>query len=157
MNVSETILKEAEIFLKALATGVVLVFVYDWLRIIRRIIPHGNIWIAIEDFLFWMGSAIVIFSMLFRENDGYLRGFSLGGVALGMILYLACLSRFVVKGISFIMNKVLFVLLRPLAWLLKRLKGPIEVVKRKCRKLGRFTKKQLKKAWKTVKIGLCKR
>ena len=114
MNVSEAILKEADILLKAFATGVILIFVYDLLRIIRRLIPHGTVWIAVEDFLFWAGSALTIFAMLYRENDVYLRGFSIVGVALGMLLYSLLLSRFVVKGSVFILEKVLYVLLRPL-------------------------------------------
>ena len=97
MHMSESILKEADILLKALATGAVLILVYDFLRIIRRLVPHGTIWIAIEDILFWVGSAVAVFAMLYQENDGYLRGFSIGGVVLGMILYSVTLSPLVVR------------------------------------------------------------
>lgn len=157
MSVSETILKEADILWKAFATGVILVFVYDLIRIIRRLISHNNFWIAVEDFIFWLGSALVIFVMLFRENDGYLRGFSIGGVIIGMMLYFFLLSRFVVKGMVFILERVLYVLLRPLACVMKLLKGPVMAGKKLSRKIARFLKKRLKKACKTVKIGLCKR
>lgn len=156
MNVSEAILKEADILLKAFATGVILIFVYDLLRIIRRLIPHGTVWIAVEDFLFWAGSALTIFAMLYRENDGYLRGFSIGGVVLGMLLYSLLLSKFIVKGSVFILEKVLYVLLRPLVWLGRLLLRPVRVCKKRSRKVGRFLKKRLKKFLKTVKIGLCK-
>ena len=156
MTVSETILKEADILLKSLATGVILIFVYDLLRIIRRLVPHGTVWIAVEDFLFWAGSAIAIFVMLYRENDGYLRGFSIGGVVLGMILYSLLLSRFVVKGSVFILEKVLYVLFRPLVCILRLLRRPFRFCARRGRKMGRFLKKRLKKFLKTVRIGLCK-
>lgn len=156
MNVSEAILKEADILLKAFATGVILIFVYDLLRIIRRLIPHGTVWIAVEDFLFWAGSALTIFAMLYRENDGYLRGFSIGGVVLGMLLYSLLLSRFVVKGSVFILEKVLYVLLRPLIRLGRLFFRPVRACGKQSRKAGRFLKKRLKKFWKTVKIGLCK-
>ena len=53
---SAAILKEADILLKALATGAVLTLVYDFLRVIRKLIPHGTVSIAIEDILFWTGS-----------------------------------------------------------------------------------------------------
>lgn len=154
--VSVEILKEADILLKAFATGIILMLVYDLLRIIRRLIPHGNGWVSVEDFLFWMGSAITIFGMLYRENDGYLRGFSIGGVVLGMILYSLLLSRLVVKCSVFVLEKILYILLRPVVCLLKLLRRPFKAGRKKALKVGRFLKKRLKNIWKTVKIGLCK-
>lgn len=156
MDMSETILKEADILWKALATGAVLILVYDFLRIIRKLVPHGTVWIAVEDILFWAGSAVAVFAMLCRENDGYLRGFSIGGVALGMILYSVILSPLVVKGSVFLLEKILFFLLRPLVPVLKLLRKAVKIGRSKNRKFGRFLKKQLKKAWKTVKMSLCK-
>ena len=153
---SESILKEADILLKALATGAVLILVYDFLRIIRRLVPHGTVWIAIEDILFWVGSAVAVFAMLCQENDGYLRGFSIGGVVLGMILYSVTLSPLVVKESVFLLEKILYLLFRPLVCFFKLLKKPVRFMGKKSRKIGRFLKKQLKKVWKTVKIGLCK-
>lgn len=154
--VSVEILKEADILLKAFATGIILVLVYDLLRIIRRLIPHGNVWISLEDFLFWIGSAVTIFVMLYRENDGYLRGFSIGGVALGMILYSLLLSRLVVKYSAFLLEKILYLLLRPVVCFLKLLGRPWKAGRKKALKIGRFLKKRLKNIWKTVKISLCK-
>lgn len=156
MNVSEAILKEADILCKAFATGVILIFVYDLLRIIRRLIPHGTVWIAVEDFLFWAGSALTIFAMLYRENDGYLRGFSIGGVVVGMLLYSLLLSRFVVRFSVFLLEKILYVLLRPLVRLGRLFLKPVRVLGKRTRKTGRFLKKRLKKFLKTVKIGMCK-
>ena len=156
MKVSATILKEADILLKALATGVILILVYDLLRIIRRLIPHGPFMTALEDLLFWAGSAVAVFSMLYKENDGYLRGFSIGGVIIGMILYSVLLSPFILKGSVFILEKLLYFLLRPVIRVFKLLKKPLEVCGKQNRKIARFVKKRLKKIWKAVKIGLCK-
>lgn len=156
MNVSETILKEADILLKAFATGVILMLVYDLLRIVRKLLPHGIFLISLEDFLFWTASAVVIFAMLFRENDGYLRAFSIGGVILGMAVYALTVSRFVVKGAVFLLEKLFYLLFRPIVCLLRLLRRPAGAVKRKIRKILRFSKKRLKKMWKAVKISLCK-
>ena len=156
MSMSESILKEADILLKALATGAILFLVYDFLRIIRRLLPHGTVWTALEDILFWAGSAVTVFAMLYRENDGYLRGFSIGGVVLGMVLYSVTLSPFVVKGSVFLLEKILYFLLRPLLCFFKLMKKPVRAIGKQCGKIGGFLKKQLKKLWKTVKMKLCK-
>ncbi len=156
MQVSESIFRETNILLVAMATGALLFFVYDLLRIMRRIIPHGTFFIALEDVLFWLGSAAVIFTMLYREAYGSLRGFSIGGVVIGMLLYACILSRFVVKGSVFLLEKILYVLLRPLVWLGRLIRRPIRALGRKGRKGAGFFKKRLKKLWKTVKICLSK-
>ena len=87
MEVSAGILKEADVLLASFFTGMALLFVYDLLRIIRRLIPHGGWAVGAEDILFWIGGAVALFAMLYRENSGYIRGFSMGGVLLGMLLY----------------------------------------------------------------------
>lgn len=157
MSISATILKETDILWKALALGAILMFVYDMLRILRRLKRHGTWWVALEDFLFWMGSAVAIFSMLFREDDGYLRGFSIGGVVLGMLLYAGTLSPLVVKGGVFVLKKIAFVLTRPLVWVSRLFKIPLRAIRRQGKKIMGFLKKRLKKIRKTVKIRLCKR
>ena len=84
---SESIVTEAEIFLKSVGTGAILLAVYDVLQLFRVLIPHRKFLVGAEDVLFWMAAALKIFVMLYRENYGYLRAFSIGGVVLGMILY----------------------------------------------------------------------
>ena len=142
MNISETILKEADILLKAVATGMLLIFVYDLLRIIRRLIPHGVGAIAIEDVLFWTGSAIIIFSMLYQENDGYLRGFSIGGVIAGMLLDSVMFSKYIVKISVFVLEKVLYILFYPTRKIFKFFRFLGRTIKKIVEK---FFKKRLKK------------
>lgn len=156
MEVSAGILKEADVLLISFLTGAILLVVYDLLRIIRRLIPHNNWVIGIEDVLFWIASAAALFAMLYRENSGYIRGFVIGGVLAGMLLYNLLLSRFVVKGSVFILEKILFVVGRPFVYLLRLLGKPLKILGKKGKKVLRFLKKQLKKIVKAVKIGLCK-
>lgn len=149
MTVSETIGQEAVILGISVLVGAGLFLFYDILRIFRRIVPHGTIWISVEDFLYWLVCTGTVFVMLYQENDGMVRGFALGGVVLGMLLYYALLSRFVIKANVLVLKTVLGVLkkvlgffFRPLYRVLKRIWG--------------FVKKRLKKFLRAVKIGLCK-
>lgn len=156
MEVSAEILKEADVLLAAFLTGALLLFVYDVLRIVRKIVPHKMWLVGVEDVVFWIGSALALFAMLYRENSGYIRGFVIGGVLVGMLLYNLLLSAWVVAGSVFLLKKVLFVLSRPLVWTARLFKRPLRFAGRKTKKILRFLKKELKKLWKTVKIGVCK-
>ena len=156
MEVSAEILKEADVLLAAFLTGALLLFVYDVLRMVRKIVPHKMWLVGAEDVVFWIGSALALFAMLYRENSGYIRGFVIGGVLVGMLLYNLLLSAWVVAGSVFLLKKVLFVLSRPLVWTARLFKRPLRFAGRKTKKILRFLKKELKKLWKTVKIGVCK-
>ena len=150
MEVSTEIIKEADVLFLSLIMGMILLLVYDLIRIFRRLIPHGTLWVGMEDMLFWIASALVLFAMLYRENSGYIRGFAIGGVLVGMLIYNVLLSRLVVKASVFVLKKIWFLVSRPFAWTARLFCKPIG-------KVVRFMKKQLKKVWRTVKIGLCKR
>ena len=114
MEISAGIIKEADVLLAAFLTGMLLLFVYDLLRILRRVVSHKLWLIGAEDLIFWIGSAIALFAMLYQENSGYIRGFVIGGVLVGMFFYNLLFSGIVVKGSVFLLEKILFVLTRPL-------------------------------------------
>ncbi|MCI8299328.1 MAG: spore cortex biosynthesis protein YabQ [Lachnospiraceae bacterium] len=156
MEVSAGILKETDVLLAAFFTGILLLLIYDVLRIFRRIVPHKLWLVGGEDLIFWIGSAAALFAMLYRENSGYIRGFVIGGVLVGMLIYNLIFSAWVVKGSVFLLEKILFVLSRPLAWTARLLKRPVGHVRKKSKKVLRFLKKQLKKLWRAVRIGMCK-
>ncbi|MDD6058248.1 MAG: spore cortex biosynthesis protein YabQ [Clostridiales bacterium] len=150
MTVSETIGGEAYLLGASVLLGSGLFFLYDILRIFRRIIPHGAIWIGVEDLLYWLFYTGAVFVLLYRENDGMARGFVLGGAAIGMLLYYGLLSRFVIKvnvlvirTVTGLVGKILHTLFYPIFFVLKKMRG--------------FFRKRLKKLARAVKIGLYKR
>lgn len=150
MTVSETIGQEALFLGSSVLLGALLFFLYDILRIFRRIVPHGILWIGVEDFIYWLICTGAVFVMLYQENDGMVRGFSIGGIIVGMLLYYALLSRFVIyinvrilKSILHVVKKVLGFIFSPF-WKIGR-------------KIVLFIRKRLKNIWRAVKIGLCKR
>ncbi len=156
MEISAEILKEADVLLAAFLTGMLLLFAYDLLRIVRRLVPHKTWLIGAEDLIFWIGSALALFAMLYRENSGYIRGFVIGGVLVGMLFYNLVFSHLVVEGCVFLLEKILFVFSRPLVWTARLLKKPVGHMRKKGKKVLRFLKKQLKKIWKAVRIGISK-
>lgn len=149
MSVSATIGQEAVFLGTSILLGAVLFVVYDVLRIFRRIVPHGNLWIGVEDFIYWLICTAAVFVMLYRENDGMVRGFAFGGIVVGMLLYYATLSRLMIKANVFVLRKVCGLLGKILGGIL----GPPAKLGKK---ITGFLIKRLKKVWRAVKMGLCK-
>ncbi|MBE5921429.1 MAG: hypothetical protein E7269_01550 [Lachnospiraceae bacterium] len=71
---------------QAVLLGICLRVGYDAIRIIRSVIPHAKIIIAIEDFVYWTTISFFIFILLYRTNAGALRGIIILCVFLGMLL-----------------------------------------------------------------------
>lgn len=138
---NQVINMEVKFFLVSIAWGVILLVIYDCLRIFRKVIKHGIIMISIEDILYWITSAVLIFRMMYDLNDGIIRGFSLLGILLGMILYKYSISEHVVKGISFVLLKIKGVLVKMFQLLLK----PLKFFCRKVRQFLLFIQKKLQK------------
>ena len=79
---------ELQFFGKALLCGAALAFSYEGLKLFRRLVSHGTVWMALEDLAYWLICGFLIFRMLYRENSGAVRGFAIAAVVLGMLLYL---------------------------------------------------------------------
>lgn len=126
-------LNENEFLLHAFLMGIYITFVYDILRILRRVFPHGGFFISLEDICFWIYCAIKVFLLMYHESNGTLRWFAVFGAIAGMLLYMKLASPFLVKYISMLLQKLLRIvaklvelvlrpLLRPLLRLLRRLR-----------------------------------
>lgn len=156
MSVSESILTEADFFAVSLLSGCIIILVYDVLRVLRRLIPHGTLWVAIEDVIYWLSCALFIFAMLYQKNDGLIRGFAICGILVGMIFYNHFISPRVIKWIVFLLQKIIKIVTFPIRFLAKQIKKPLGFLHKKSRRLLKKMKKLLKKTYKAVKMGLSK-
>lgn len=161
---SEAIVDELYFFLHAALTGVVLSAVYDAFRILRRVYTHGWFLIAVEDFFYWLGSALYITMILMKDNDGIIRWFFVIGILLGMFIYNITISQHLVGLLAKIINKVLNVVqkvlkvvLKPISFLLIKYKKIAKKNGKICGKLRKNLKKGLKKCCKTIRIGLSRK
>lgn len=159
---------QMQFFLASILSGVVLLVVYDIIRIFRRIIKHSGFLVALEDIIFWVVGGLFIFVMMYKQNDGIIRGFSILGMLIGMLFYNHLLSKYVVNGISKLINgmihliyKVIHLLLTPVRFVLKKIKRLFRFLFRKvryiCKKVLKMVVKRLKKIIKTVKISVKKK
>lgn len=98
---SGSITWEAVFFLQAFLLGIVLMVIYDLLRILRMVIPHNLIITSLEDLIYWIFNGLAVFRLLFLENNGTVRGFALGALFLGMLLYNKTVSPKLLKMVKY--------------------------------------------------------
>ena len=98
--------------LYAMILGIFITFIYDLLRIFRRIISHNRFWISVEDLGFWIFCGAEVFMLMYRESNGTLRWFAVLGALVGMTVYKKTVSGLLVKYCSLILNKLLAILMK---------------------------------------------
>ncbi len=154
---------ESVFLFHALLTGAFITLVYDGLIIWRRVIPHKPVAEALEDLAYWIFCAIYVFMWLYRESNGTLRWYAVAGALLGMMLYKKTISRYLVKGMTWflkkvlaILGKVLYVVLTPVRYLRRQTAKWQEAAKKRRRKFYSKVKIRLKSFLKALKIRLCK-
>lgn len=96
--------------LYALIMGAYITFVYDSLRVFRRVIPHGSLLISLEDLGFWIYCAAKVFVLMYHESNGMLRWFAVFGALVGMLVYKKLVSPFFVGYVTLILRKLLQIL-----------------------------------------------
>lgn len=124
-------MNENVFLLHAFLLGVEITFLYDILRILRRVFVHGNGMVSLEDIAFWIYCAGKVFLLMFRESNGNLRWFAVLGAVLGMYLYHRTLSPLLVKYVSGFLN----MLLNPIR---KALRIAVRWVKKKLTRLRKM-------------------
>lgn len=164
ITVSEDIFRELDFFAVSFVLGILLVLAYDCLRILRRLIRHGAVCISLEDLCYWIVAAFVIFAMLYQKNDGLIRGFSICGIVLGMLLYDKFISCYTVRYIALFLKKVIHFIEKVWKFVFAPFHKAAKAVSAKGaaladreRKIKKYFKKRLKKMRNEIKIGLSKK
>jgi len=161
---SQSIYQEMQFLLYSLCLGAIITFVYDNIRVLRRVLRHNIFFISLEDLIFWIAAAIAIFLLQHRENNGIFRWFSIIGAFVGMLLYRRVLSNFYIKNMTVILKH----LLKCLYLFFSYLFSPIYYLERKVLQLVQYTGRKSKHALmmqkirltsygKMIKMTLCKR
>lgn len=76
---------EAAIFLYAGLSGMTVFFAYRILGCIRKILPHSNAVVGIEDIIFWTGASGYLFCCMYDATYGSIRWYFVLGVVCGCL------------------------------------------------------------------------
>lgn len=140
------------VFLVMAAAGIGCGFLFDLLRVWRRLLRPGKISTGISDLIFWLIVSASIFAILFTINNGELRWFELLGLILGSMIYFLAFSRTCMKVVSAVakfLSKILLwifkIVLTPIVFLYRMVKRPFVWIGRRLGRLfqsgGRTCKK----------------
>ena len=151
--------EQAYLFFIAVLIGFFIGFVYDILRIFRKVIHHANFFIHLEDLFYWLFVAFIMFYIMLGKNYGEIRGFSILGNIIGMSIYFMTLSIWIIKisitVIEFI-KKVLLaifkIVLYPIKICLRLLSYPYHFVEKRLKIASFATRKVLQKSKRYAKI-----
>jgi len=130
-----TVSDEAVFFLCCIAVGALAVFLYDILRISRRIVKVGVSVVTAEDILFFVVAALMLFYVAYLKNSGEVRWQGFIGGALGVVLYIFVVRNRVVDTGTVLVRwfmkmfvGAVRICLFPVRIIFKALKKPIAVV-----------------------------
>lgn len=114
--INEVIIWELYALAVSFFNGVLLAWVYDNIRVFRRIVRHKTvIFMSIEDIVYGIYAGISVFVMCFKVADGIIRGFIIMGIAVGAFLYFKFLSRLYIR----LAVRIIKFLLKPACFILK--------------------------------------
>lgn len=160
---NSSLISENIFLLYSAIMGIFVTFIYDLLRIIRRVIPHKNFFVSVEDFFFWVFCAISVFLLMHEESNGTLRWFAVFGAICGMLLYKKTISnhfvKWMAKGIAIVLKtleKVIRFITKPLVIVGKKGKQAAGYGMSGTKRIKRFVKKKLTVLKKMLKMLLCK-
>lgn len=147
---------QAYIFFCSIIGGVVIALIYDVFRILRKTVRTGNLLTYIEDILFWVIVAVVMFATVYYSNEGELRSYIFLGAFIGVILYAMLLSKavmnsslFIIKIVTTIVKTIWKVVSFPFKLIIRLLAIPLKLA-------NRFTRNSLRKIRRTSRNKLSK-
>ena len=108
-----SIAEQTQIFIIFVIVGIIISFLFDIFRILRKVYKFSNMLIYMQDILFWLLTGIIILQAIFKFNSGDIRIFLFLGIFVGVFIYISLFSIYVIKIGSFIL-KLMNTLIRKL-------------------------------------------
>lgn len=101
----EFIALELRFWLWTVCCGAMLGAAYWVISVFRKIVPHHKVFSGIEDILYWLTAAFLMFAVILVANGGAVRWFAVAGMVLGMVM-ISYILKYLEKGITIIYNKM---------------------------------------------------
>lgn len=126
---------EAGFFAASFVAGIITAFIYDLLRVSRRILGPGDGIVNLEDIIFLAVAAVIMFGAAYLKNSGEVRWQGFIGFGTGAGLYAAVVknrflnvSTVIIKLLVKVVEKIVKIILFPIRLILKIFKRPVNIV-----------------------------
>jgi len=148
---------QAWLFLSTVLVGAAIGLFYDVFRIFRKTARHSTLAVQLEDLFFWVAATGLTFYYMLHRNYGEIRVFALVGVGIGLVLYLATISRLVLfifvaivnylKRVVAVAFKIILIPLKLIfSWLRPPMAKVYKITRMKTMRVKRYGKNKIKKS-----------
>ena len=97
---------QAYIFLIFIINGIIIAFIFDIFRILRKSFKTPDWLTYVEDISFWLISCIILAYSIYTYNNGEIRLYLFIGLLIGAIIYILTISKYIIKICVIIINKI---------------------------------------------------
>lgn len=122
---------QAYLFLIFTINGILIGFLFDIFRILRKSFKTNDLITYFEDIIFWILTGGIVLLSMCKFSDGELRGFNILGISIGVVLYMLTISTFIIKisvliinVLKIIIKKTVNIIVFPLKFIFK----PISII-----------------------------
>lgn len=146
--------EQAKIFLIFIIIGILISFIFDIFRILRKVYKFNNLMIYIQDIIFWIIAGIITLFSIFKFNSGNIRLYLFFSMFIGVILYTCSLSNniriigtIIIRLLNTIISKIIKLLCIPIKAIYKiicNLKNKLLIVNKNKTKFNLKSKKSIK-------------
>lgn len=95
---------QAYLFMIFIINGVLIGFLFDVFRILRKTFKTKDIITYIEDISFWILTGLLTLYFIFYYNNGEIRFYIFLGIILGILIYILTISKYIIKFSVTIIN-----------------------------------------------------
>lgn len=148
------LINQTSLFLIFTINGILIGIIFDIFRIFRKTIKTSDFGTYIEDFLFWIITAIILLYSIFTYNNGELRFFMFLAVILGFIIYIFTISSYLIKINVNIINTIKKIFIKALKIIYTPIIKIFKILKKITFKPLLFISANLKKNMKNIKNKL---
>ena len=112
---------EFYVFIAFILIGLLIGFVFDFFRILRKVYKTPDFITVLEDITFWVISGTILLVGIFILNGGKIRTFLFMGIVIGLLLYISFMSKFIVKYGIKIFKIVNYVIVCPIEKIIRKI------------------------------------
>lgn len=99
-------INQAYLFFMFTLNGILIGFLFDFFRILRKVFKTIDLITYIEDILFWILTGISVIFFMYKFSGGALRLFMVLGLFFGIVLYMISFSKIIVHFFVTVLEKL---------------------------------------------------